>query len=146
MVEKGKSAHSLSLWSKTPQRTFIWAFHMVHTEHGHYHTNSMVKPDGNNNMMQPSSVWARGPYPVLVGLGEAWRCQSEADHSHPLLTRLNHCLLRQEGRPLQSTTSSSAAPAPCLWLACGFGKGRFVFSPTAKFLKADTSWNQPLEE
>lgn len=36
-------------------------------------------------------------------------------------------------------TTSSAAPAPCLCLTCGFGRARFVFSPTAKFLKVDTS-------
>lgn len=81
-------------------RTFNPALHMVHSVHEYYHTNRMVKPEGNNNMMQPSPVWAQGPYPVMVGLGEAWCCQSEADHSLPLLTHLNHCLLRQEGRPL----------------------------------------------
>lgn len=85
----------------TPQRdmfsrAFSLTLHMVHSVHEYYHTNQMVKPEGNNNMMQPSSVWARGPYPVMVGLGEAWCCQSEADHSLPLLTHLNHCLLRQE--------------------------------------------------
>lgn len=72
--------------------------HMVQSVHEFY---QMVKTEGNNNMIQPSLVWARGPYPVMVGLGEAWCCQSHADHSLPLLTRVNHCLLRQEGRPLQ---------------------------------------------
>ena len=84
------------MFSTAAGRTFL----MVLSVHEHYHTNQMVKP-GNNNIIQPCSVWAQGPYPVVVGLGEAWSCQSEADHSLPLLTHLNHCLLRQEGRLLQ---------------------------------------------
>lgn len=110
--------------------------HMVHSVHEYYHANQMVKSEGNNNMMQPSSVWAQGPYPVMVGLGEAWCCQSETDHSLPLLTRLNHCLLRQEGRPLQHHHLLLLHVCDSL---VALVKGEFVFSPTAKFLKAETS-------
>ncbi len=103
-------------------RTFHPAPHMVHSVHEHCHTNQMVKLEGNNNMMQPSSVWARGPYPVMVGLGEAWCCQSEADHSLPLLTRLNHCLLRQEGRPLYNIIICCCSMSVTrLWLWRGGG-------------------------
>lgn len=101
---------------------------MVHSVHEYYHTNQMVKPD--NNMMQPSSVWAWGPYPVMVCLGEAWSCQSGTDHSLPLFTRLNHCLLRQEGRPLYYIICCCCCPmsATHLWLwqngVCVFSDGQ----------------------
>ena len=109
-------------------RTFSPALHMLHSVHEYYHTSRMVKPEGNNNMMQPFSVWARGPYPVMVGQGEAWCCQSEADHSLPLLTRLNHCLLRQESRPLYNIIICCSMSVTRLWLwqrgVCVFPDGQ----------------------
>lgn len=54
------------------------------------------------------------------------------NRSHPLLTGLNHCLLK--------TTTSSSVSATSLWLQRKEG-GDAVFSPTAKFLKTETSQN-----
>lgn len=77
------------------------ASHMVVSVHEYYQANQMVKAGEDNIMKQPWPVWAHGPYPVVVELGEAWCCQAGANHSLPLLIRLNHCLLRQEGCTLQ---------------------------------------------
>lgn len=99
----------------------------------YYHANQMVKPEGNNNMMHPSTVWARGPYPVMVDLGEAWCCPSKADHSLPLLIRLIHCLLRQEGRPLQHHLLCCCSMSVTrLWL----WRGAAVFFPDGQVSKS----------
>lgn len=69
--------------------------------HEYYQANQMVKAGEDNIMKQLCPLWAQGPYPVVVGPGEAYCCQAGADGNLPLLIRLNHCLLTQEGRTLQ---------------------------------------------
>lgn len=145
---KGKvTSHPVTL-VRTPQRdifskTLGRAVHMTHSMHGHYHANQMLKPEGNNNMMQPSycgsedhillwRVWERLVMPV-------WSTpQPPTPHpSDSLFTcRQEGCLLEDHHLWLLNVCDSPVALV----------KGLFVFSLTAKFLKARHVKPKCLEE
>lgn len=137
-LEQGKS-------HRPPAKTPLEMFSTASTLAGMARWTPPQQPTGKN----PGAIAARrsrpqcGPGDDHILLWCVWVRPSagpaQSDRNLPLLTRLNHCLPRQEGCPLYDIIRCLPAAAPCLRLTCGFGNTRFVFSPTAKFLKVDTS-------
>lgn len=128
MVRKGKSHYPLV---KAALRCFPELSIQLLVRHDRlYHSNQTVKNQGAATHAAAVNCVGLWPsHPVMARLGEAQLCPAQSDHNLPLLTRLNHCLLRQEGCPLYDIIRCPCSvSASHLWLwqneVCVFPDGQ----------------------